>query len=112
MINKIQSNPNVLINSNTTKSTTDPYKQVAKAMEKEFAQFMISKMRDTVDKHNPDGSELNYYNSLLDSEYADVMTNQNNGLGIQELILNQISPNHKKLGKINMPETKLKGVNP
>lgn len=69
-----------------------PYKDVAKGMEAQFAEYMISQMNKAVGKNTPESSASKYYKSLLDLERAKLMTEQGKGLGIQEMILNQIYP--------------------
>lgn len=73
-------------------SAPDPYKEIAKGLEKEFVQFMIRKMRESIGKDEADSSELDYYNSMMDTEYAGIFSDQNEGKGLQEMILKQIDP--------------------
>ena len=77
-----------------SKFIPDPYKKVASSMETQFLNFMISKMKNTIDKNNPESSAVEYYNGLINKERSDIMSKNNGGLGIQKLILNQIYPSH------------------
>jgi Rod binding domain-containing protein len=70
------------------------YKNVAKAMESQFLNFLIKKMRDAVPKNEKSGAAENFYNSMLDDQYAKSISEQNDGKGIQKLILDQIYPQH------------------
>lgn len=69
------------------------FKEVAASMEQQFAEMMLEQMGRTVDETAPEGDSgaMDYYKSLQKSERAKAMTEQNN-LGLQELILNQIYP--------------------
>ena len=69
----------------------EAYKKVAKGMEQQFIEFMISEMEKTSGKkdHSMAG---NYYKSLLNTERAKIMSDVNGGMGLQEMILNQIYP--------------------
>ena len=80
--------------SNDSKFIPDPYKKVASSMETQFLNFMISKMKNTINKNNPESSAVEYYNGLINKERSDIMAKNNGGLGIQKLILNQIYPPH------------------
>ena len=80
--------------SNDSKFIPDPYKKVASSMETQFLNFMISKMKNTINKNNPESSAIEYYNGLINKERSDIMAKNNGGLGIQKLILNQIYPPH------------------
>ncbi len=75
----------------TTKYIPEPYKKVAKGMEAQFAQFMLEQMQKTIHKSTPESSAEKYYRSLLTQERADKLVSKG-GLGIQEMILNQIYP--------------------
>jgi Rod binding domain-containing protein len=72
----------------------DPYKKVASAMEKQFLNFMISKMNQTIKKNDKNSSAMDYYQGLLTQERSSIMANNNGGVGIKKLILDQIYPNH------------------
>ncbi len=67
------------------------YKDVAKGMEAQFAQYLISQMRKSIGKEGPTSQSEQFYNSMLDTERAKAMANKNQ-LGIQDTILNQIYP--------------------
>ena len=72
----------------------DPYKKVASSMETQFLNFMISKMKNTINQNTPESSAVEYYNGLINKERSNIMAKNNGGLGIQKLILNQIYPPH------------------
>jgi Rod binding domain-containing protein len=89
------------------------FKDIAKGMEKQFAQFLINKMQDTVIKSSKQNSAKDYYDSLINEERAEIMTQNNGGLGLQTMILDQLYPqkfrtkeayqlylNHQNKGKI------------
>lgn len=68
------------------------FKNVAQGMEEQFLRFLIEQMKKSIDREKPEGSAMNYYNSVLDQERAKTMSKTNEGLGIQQLILDQIYP--------------------
>lgn len=68
------------------------YKKVAKDMEAEFAKLMIEKMKATVQKETENSTADEIYQSYLGQEYSKAMAQQNEGQGIQELILREIYP--------------------
>ena len=70
----------------------DPYLKVASSMEAEFLKLMLEKMQDTVTKDEKDSGEEAYYKSLLLRERANIMAARDKGIGIKELILDQIYP--------------------
>lgn len=68
--------------------------EVAESMEAQFADHLLQQMKKTVSKENPDSSAVNYYNSLMDSERAKLMSKGEHSLGLKEIILDQIYPEH------------------
>ena len=69
----------------------DPYKNVAKGMEKQFAEFMVTQMESSTGAKETNSS-AKYYKSLMNSERADMMATKDQGLGLQKVILDQIYP--------------------
>lgn len=69
------------------------YKEVAASMEQQFAEMMIEQMSRTVDEaeSSEGGMGMDYYKSLEKTERAKALTEQNN-LGLQNMILDQIYP--------------------
>jgi Rod binding domain-containing protein len=70
------------------------YKEVAASMEQQFVEMMLDQMGKTVDEaenENAGGPGMDYYKSLQKTERAKTMTQQNE-LGLQNLILDQIYP--------------------
>lgn len=80
---------------NDYKYVPEQYKDVAKGMEKQFAEFMISQMESTVGS-TESNSAAKYYKSLMNSERANVMATKDQGLGLQKVILDQIYPQHMR----------------
>lgn len=83
-----------------------PYEEIAEGMESNFTQYMLAEMRKSVPKEGPDTPAMDYYNSLLDSERAQLMAKSESGLGIKKVILDQIVPQNMKhyLKKNSHPE--------
>src|SRR6478609_5322992 len=73
-----------------------PYEDIAEGMEANFTSHMLAEMRKTVPKETPDSSAMEYYNSLLDYERAQLMAKSDSGLGVKKVILDQIVPQHMK----------------
>lgn len=60
-------------------------------MEKQFADFMVEQMMKTVGDETENQAE-SYYKSLMNSERSDALTKNSGGLGVQDLILDEIYP--------------------
>ena len=73
-----------------------PYEEIAEGMETTFTSHMLAEMRKTVGKEGPESPGMEYYNSLLDSERAQLMAKSESGLGVKKVILDQIVPQHMK----------------
>lgn len=73
-----------------------PYEEVAEGMEANFTSYMLAEMRKGIPKETPDSTSMDYYNSLLDSERAQLMAKSDSGLGVKKMILDQIVPAHMK----------------
>ena len=71
---------------------SDPYLKVAKSMESEFIKLMLENMQNTVIKDKKDSGEESYYRSLLTRERANLMAENGDGVGLKNLILEQIYP--------------------
>ena len=91
LLDKIQP-PSIKNKSNDLKYIPKPFKRVAKNLETEFLQFLLKKMEGTVHLNKKDSTAKDYYKSLLNLERAKTMSNNQEGLGIQKLILDQIYP--------------------
>ncbi len=86
------------------KSALKPYEDIAEGMEANFTAHLLQEMKKTVPKETPDSAPMDYYNSLLDSERAQLMAKSDTGLGVKKVILDQIVPNHLR-PKANSPQT-------
>jgi Rod binding domain-containing protein len=73
-----------------------PYEDIAEGMEANFTSHMLAEMRKTIPKETPDSSAMDYYNSLLDYERAQLMAKSDSGLGVKKVILDQIVPQNMK----------------
>ncbi len=91
MINKISNK------SDYQKNVPKEYLEVAQKMEADFVNHMLNEMRQTAKVTDEDDSTaMNYYNSLLDTERADIMAKHDGGIGLQKMILDQIYPEHMR----------------
>jgi len=77
----------------SSKYIPEQIKEVAQSYEKEFAKMMIQEMQKSVSKYSKDSS-ANFYQSLMTDEQAQSMTKNNEGVGLQKMILDQIYPEH------------------
>ncbi len=73
-----------------------PFEDIAEGMEANFTSHMLAEMRKAIPKENQDSSAMEYYNSLLDYERAQLMAKSDSGLGVKKVILDQIVPEHMK----------------
>ncbi len=80
----------------TRTNPVKPYEEIAEGMETSFTQHMLAEMRKSIPKETPDSPAMDYYNSLLEQERAQMMAKSDTGLGIKKVILDQIVPNHMK----------------
>lgn len=69
----------------------EPYKNVAEGMEKQFADYMLEQMDNSVDRTDESSSASDYYDSVMRDERAGMMA-KNSELGLQKTILDQIYP--------------------
>ena len=73
-----------------------PYMDVAEGMEAQFIGHMMAELQKTVEKNTPDTQAQAYYNSLLDGERAEIMAKTDTGVGLKEVILDQIYPKYMR----------------
>jgi Rod binding domain-containing protein len=88
--------PNAVNLPSIKSSPIKPYEDIAESMEANFTSHLLQEMKKTVPKDNPDSAPMDYYNSLLDSERAQLMAKSDSGLGVKKIILNQIVPQHMR----------------
>lgn len=69
----------------------EDYKKVARGIEKQFAEEMLRQMTKTTGA-TEGGTDAKFYRSLMESERAQALTQNNGGLGIQDMILDEIYP--------------------
>ncbi len=93
---KVSADFKTLPNQNKPTNPVKPFEEIAEGMEANFTSHMLAEMRKTVPKETEDSSAMNYYNSLLDYERAQLMAKSDSGLGIKKVILDQIVPQHMK----------------
>ena len=74
------------------KYVPEDFKKVAGGLEQQFVEYMLKQMNKSIGKGSTEGSAMDYYKDLQNTEQAKTLTNTNNGVGVQELILNQIYP--------------------
>ncbi|MCY4644808.1 MAG: hypothetical protein OXB88_09340 [Bacteriovoracales bacterium] len=76
--------------------------EIAKGMEKQFNMYMIEQMNKTIGSSRKKSVSLEFYKSMLNGYYSDIMSEKNGGLGIQKIILKQIYFDRKEnFGKMS-----------
>lgn len=82
--------------SDKFKNVPKPYMDFAEGQERIFTNHLIKQMRKTIDKTEKESTAERYYKSILDDEIAKTISESENGLGIKEVVLNQIYPQYKQ----------------
>ena len=85
-----------LLSAQNKKYIPRPYREMARNMEKQFLQLMIKEMNKTINSSEMPSTSTNYYRQLLNTQRADKMSKNRGGMGIQDLILDQIYPRHRR----------------
>jgi Rod binding domain-containing protein len=93
---KVTSDFKALPAQNRPTNPVKPYEEIAEGMEANFTSHMLAEMRKTIPKETPDSSAMEYYNSLMDYERAQLMAKSDSGLGVKKVILDQIVPLNMK----------------
>lgn len=93
---KINPQAQALATNSQRTNPVKPFEDIAEGMEANFTSHMLAEMRKTVPKESPDSSAMEYYNSLMDFERAQLMAKSDSGLGVKKVILDQIVPQNMK----------------
>lgn len=93
---KVNPQAQALATTSPRTNPVKPFEDIAEGMEANFTSHMLAEMRKTIPKESPDSSAMDYYNSLLDFERAQLMAKSDSGLGIKKVILDQIVPQNMK----------------
>ena len=78
------------------KNIPKEYLKIAESMEAQYINHMLAELDKTIIQENPDTAAQKYYKSLVQSERAQIMAKSENGIGIKDLILDQIYPQHMR----------------
>lgn len=70
------------------------YMKVAKGMETQFVNHMYNELRKSVNKETPESQSEQYYKSMQNYERAKMLSNTDNGIGLKDMILDEIYPKH------------------
>lgn len=65
-------------------------------MEEQYINNMLQELEKSNPSTQTDDSSMSYYKSLLRGERAKIMSQTENGLGIKDIILEEIYPNFKQ----------------
>lgn len=79
------------------KNIPKPYMQVAEGMEEQFTNHLLGEMRKTVHSTEPDSQATKVYKSMLENERAKLMAQSSSGIGVKDLVLDQIYPQHRRV---------------
>lgn len=94
-INSLHNQPIQKINDKY-KNIPKEYLKIAEGMEAQYINHMLNELDKTIIQENPDTAAQKYYKSLVNSERAQIMAQSENGIGIKDLILDQIYPQQFK----------------
>lgn len=99
MVTNIKKNQFLNLGSIKKNNTDDKYipkdyRDVASGMEKVFAQMMLEQMQKTAGKTTEESAATKFYKSMQLDQRAEAMTQNDGGLGVQAMILDQIYPEH------------------
>lgn len=95
----IQNSVNLASNQKTYdkyKNIPKQYLEVAEGMEAQYINYMMNELNKSVQSESPESSAEKYYKSLINSERAEIMAKTDNGVGIKDLVLDQIYPQHMR----------------
>ncbi len=98
-MNQVKNNPQIHFRRNVAqdkyKNVPKDYLRVAQGMEAQFTNHLLGEMRKTIHPTNPETQAEKIYKSMLDDERAQMMAKSNSGLGVKDLVLDQIYPQYK-----------------
>lgn len=75
-----------------TKFIPDDFKDIAESQEAAFAKLMINEMEKSIDRAEDKSTAEEVYEDFLVDERVKIMSKSEKGLGIKNLILDQIYP--------------------
>ena len=89
------------------KNIPKPYMDVAEGMETQFTNHLLNEMRKTIPSSTPESSATKLYKSLQDAERAQMMAKSQSGIGVKDLVLDQIYPQHMRVDKSKHANVKM-----
>ncbi len=114
-LSQIKNTPQIHLRQNVQqdkyKNVPKPYMQVAEGMERQFTNHLLTQMRKTVDSSEPESNAEKIYKSMLDDERANLMAKSNSGLGVKDMVLDQIYPQYKRQNQLNAVQMYNKNMN-
>jgi Rod binding domain-containing protein len=72
------------------------YMKVAQGMETQFINHLFGQLRKTINKDQPESQAKQYYDSLLDYERAKIMSSTESGVGLKDMVLDEIYPKFRR----------------
>lgn len=85
--------------SDKYKGVPKPYMDFAKGQERIFTNHLLKEMRKSIQKTEEDSSAEKYYKSIRDDELARIMSESETGIGIKDVVLDQIYPQYKRVNQ-------------
>jgi len=76
----------------TKKYVPKKYRDFAEGMEAQFAEYMVKQMKKSISGETKNSPASSYYDDLMTKEYTKQLTQSNGGMGIQDLILDDVYP--------------------
>lgn len=78
------------------KNVPKDYMRVAEGMEAQFTNHLLNEMRKTIHPTTPQTQAEKIYRSMLDDQRSQMMAKSDTGLGIKDMVLDQIYPRYKQ----------------
>lgn len=75
--------------------------QFAEGQERIFTNHLLKEMRKTIHPVETESSAQQYYKSMMDDELSKIMSESESGIGIKDVVLDQIYPQYKKVPQKN-----------
>ena len=77
------------------------YREVAQGLEAQFIELMLQEMEKTI-QHSSTNQASEFYRSMLNTERSKLMAEHGGGMGIAQMILNQIYPSARPTPQPNL----------
>gem|GEM_PF-5092557 len=97
---KIHHSPEFSRTSQISQKKESPFKKIGQELESQFVEYLLKEMEKTADNSDEQESpEKSYYQSLLRSQRAQLLSEHQGGLGLGDLIAEQLEQTYKGKGQ-------------